>query len=287
MADNAAIADPTQWVRAAARQTLGSGSARVWHGGSLAPAPTHGRSLMAVSEGVADLARRRLRLSIDPGPAWEHLGDLLLERFPWLGDEDEDDREDPDGFSVYAGTARYFGHEGNWFQAADGDPAAARRSPNDPLWIVEALAVVDGVGRPRPGRELVRGASCRRAPYIVDPHAHVTELEVPAPYPLLGRLTDAAAGVSHRLTGEVWIGDEGRIHRASWTRIVVRRARWPFKAPQHRLWQTTELWDFGVAVDIEVPSPQPDEKIRIGEVVEAIGSLWRRKRAYERRTKSR
>ena len=104
---------------------------------------------------------------------------------------------------------------------------------------------------------------------------------------ILGRLTDAAAGLSHRLTGEVWIGDEGRIHRVSWTRIVVRRARWPFKAPQHRLWQTTELWDFGVAVDIEIPSPQPEEKIRIGEVVEAIGSLWRRKRAYERRTKSR
>jgi hypothetical protein len=240
---------------------------------------------MSVSEGVADLARRRLRVSVEPGAGWDALSDALLERFPWLDDDGDDDGEDPEGLMVYAGTARYFGHEGNWFQAAEGDPAAARRSPDDPLWIVEALAVVDGVSRPRAGRELVRGASCRRAAFMVDPLTHATELELPAPHPLLGRISDAAAGLSHRLTGEIWISDEGRIHRASWTRIVARRPRWPFRAPQHMLWQTTELWDLGVAVDIEIPRPQPEEKVRIGEVLAGIRWLWRRKRAYERRGK--
>jgi hypothetical protein len=42
------------------------------------------------------------------------------------------------------------------------------------------------------------------------------------------------------------------------------------------------LWDVGVALDIEIPSPQPEEKVRIGEVLAGIRSLWRRKRAYER-----
>jgi hypothetical protein len=51
----------------------------------------------------------------------------------------------------------------------------------------------------------------------------------------LGRLTNSAAGLPHRVTGEVWISDEGRIHRVSWTRIVALRLRWPFKAPQHTL----------------------------------------------------
>jgi hypothetical protein len=285
MAHDVAVTDLTGWIRAAAGRTLGSGSARVWHGGCSVPGPAPGRSLMSVSEGVADLARRRLRLSVEPGPGWDHLVELLLERFPWIDDDGEDDTEDPEAFLVYAGTARYFGRDGNWFHAVKGDPAAARRSPNDPLWIVEALAAVDGVSRPRTDQELVRGASCRRAAFIVDPRAHATELEVPPPYPLLGRITNAAAGLSHRLTGEVWIGEEGRIHRASWTRVVVRRPRWPFKAPQSRLWETTELWDFGVEVHIEVPSPQPEEKVGIGEALAAIGWLWRRKRAYERRTR--
>jgi hypothetical protein len=287
MAGDAAATDPTRWVRAAARRTLGSGSARVWHTGRSVPAPPHGHTLMPVTEGVADLARRCLRVSVEPGPGWDHLVDALLERFPWLDDDErEDDGEEPERFSVYAGTARFFGHDGNWFQSTEGDPAAARRSPNDPLWIVEALAVVDGVGRPRADRELVRGASCRRAAFIVDPLTHTTELELPDPHPLLGRLTDAAAGLSQRLTGEVWISDEERIHRVSWTRIVARRPRWPFKAPQHRLWLATELWDFSVAVDIEIPSPQPEEKVKIGDVLAGIGWLWRRKRGYERRAKS-
>ena len=285
MGGDAAITDPTEWCKAAARFTLASGSARVWHSGCSVPAPPHGRSLLSVSEGVADLARRRLRVSVEPGAGWDDLFDALLERFPWLDDDGDDDGEDPQAFSVYAGTARYFGHDGNWFQAAKGDPGAAQRSPNDPLWIVEALAVVDGVSRPRTGRELLRGASCRRAAFIVDPLTHATELEPPGPHPLMGRISDAAGGLSHRLTGEIWISDEGRIHRASWTRIVARRPRWPFTAPRSRLWQTIELWDFGVEADIELPSPQPEEKARIGDVLAGIGWLWRRKRAYERRAR--
>jgi hypothetical protein len=245
------------------------------------PAPAGGHSLLSTSEGVADLARRRLRVSTEMGPGWDRVGEALLERFPWLEDDDEDDGEDPEGFSVYAGTARFFGDEGYWFMPQEGDPAAPRRAPNDPLWIVEALAVVDGVGRPRPDPELVRGAACRRAPFIVDPRAHAGELEVRA-HPLIGRIANAAAGESDRLTGEVWISD-GRVHRVSWTRIVARRPRSPFKTRESRLWQTTELWDFGLAVDVEVPTPQPDEKVRIGEVLEGLGWLWRRKRAYERR----
>lgn len=141
--------------------------------------------LMQMMEGVTDLARRRLQVSVEPGPAWDVLVDALLNRFPWLDDDEaEDDGEEPKGFSVYARTARFFGHDGDWFHPMEGDPGAARRSPNDPLWIVEALAVVDGVSRPRADRELVRGASCRRAAFIVDPRAHATELELPDPYPL-------------------------------------------------------------------------------------------------------
>jgi hypothetical protein len=207
------VADPAEWVRAAARRTLGSGSARVWHGGCSVPGPPHGRSLTPVYQGVADLARRRLCASVEFGAGWDHLSDLLLERFPWLDDEVEDDGEDPEGFVVYAGTARFFGHDGNWFQAADGDATAARRSPNDPLWIVEAMAVVDAASPPRPSRELMRGTSCQRAAFIIDPRTHTTEFEPPPPYPLLGRVADAAAGLSHRLTGEVWISEEGRIDR--------------------------------------------------------------------------
>jgi hypothetical protein len=50
------------------------------------------------------------------------------------------------------------------------------------------------------------------------------------------------------------------------------------------VWQTTELWDFGVPVEIELPvvetersSPRP-----VG-LVELVWKLWRRKRAYDRR----
>jgi len=118
------------------------------------------------------------------------------------------------------------------------------------------------------GEDVVRGVACERWEFRVDPALH-------------RELRERESG-SERIAGDAWIDADGRLRRVTWTRLLRRRSRWPRK-PGPRPWQTTELWDFGVPVEIEVPTVEPEERAPwpIG-VVRIAWKLWRRRRAYRR-----
>jgi hypothetical protein len=233
-------------VAGAARQTLASGSARVWECRFLDP--PRERSIAHFAEGVADVAsvRALLRSTI---PSWN-----LAERFPWLDDEDNGDDE---AVIVYAGTAAFLGHGDRWLPLGlkEGDPSAGSRRRDDPLWILEALTLVNEVA-PRSGEPgLVRGDPCHRFRFRFD---------------------------AERITGDVWLDDDQRVRRVTWRNARRRRPRSPVKPSAY--WRTVELWDFGIDVDIQIPTPMaPEPGPSLREIYDGIGALWRRKRAYDRR----
>jgi hypothetical protein len=246
-------------VAGAARRTLGSGSARVWECRFSDPLPPPERSFTRFAEGVADLTTVRVQMRPTTPAVFDHLAQLLLERFPWLDDDDDDGNGDVEALTIYAGTAAFFGSGDHWMPLAlqEGDPTAHTRRHDDPLWILEALSSVEEA-EPRSGeREVVRGDPCRRLQFRID---------------------------AERIRGDVWIDDEQRIRRVTWRRAYMRRPRSPLKVPAFTSWRTVELWDFGIDVDIEIPTPMaPEPGPSLREMYDGIGALWRRKRAYDRR----
>jgi hypothetical protein len=245
-------------VAGAAQRTLASGSARVWECRFSDPLPPSERSFTRFAEGVADLTKVRVQMRSTIPPVFDHLEQVLLERFPWLEDVDEDDDED-EPVTVYAGTAGFLGHGDRWMLLGleEGDPAAGRRARSDPLWILEALTTTDHTTSRTDERELVRGDLCRRLQFRID---------------------------AERITGDVWIDDDERMRRVTWRRAYKRRPRSPLKTPRFTAWRTLELWDFGIDVDIEIPTPmEPEPGPSLREMYDGIGALWRRKRAYDRR----
>jgi hypothetical protein len=85
----------------------------------------------------------------------------------------------------------------------------------------------------------------------------------------------------------VWIDAAGRIRSVTWTTFAARRPRSPLRdlGVAEGLWHTTELSDFGLDVDIELPVVVDDEDLPSFPVVlyEICGEMWRAKRAYDRR----
>jgi hypothetical protein len=257
-------------VATAARVTLASGTARVWHRSFLDPPVPRLGAFVTTQEGMADLVRRRMRMELEGPAEVDEWAARLLARFPWLGDEGEnDERSRP--VVVYTGTRSFLHLADRWMAEGNGEDEPHTRSRRDPLWIVEVLEHADeAIAR---GEEIVRDASCRRWEFRVDPALHP---EI------------SASGWKRRplrLAGDAWIDDEGRLRRVTWTRLRRRRSRWPKRAaPVAQAWQTTELWDFGLPVAIEVPivGPEPSPPWPRG-LLGFASKLWRRRRAYERR----
>jgi hypothetical protein len=263
-------------VATAARTTLASATARVWSGSFFDPSDTRLERFVTSEEGVTDLARRRTRTEHEMPTKFVEWGARLLERYPWLddGEADSSERERSRSVVVYAGTASFYKSGDRWTAGDDGEQTALARSPRDPLWIVEALVHADEATAR--GEDVVRGAACQRWEFRVDPALH-------------HELHDRASGSerrSLRLAGDAWIDDDGRLRRVTWTRLRRRRSRWARRRPGPWPWQTTELWGFGVAVEIEVPTVEPERASAPWpiDLVKIVWKLWLRRRAYRRRS---
>jgi hypothetical protein len=146
---------------------------------------------------------------------------------------------------LYAGTATWFIAGGTASRQAFGDPAAPRRFHVDPTWILDVLEYV--------AHEERRAA---------DHHAFSCDLEDTGdailPPPHRGRRRP-------RITGEAWLDGAGRIRRVTW------------RASGTVTWTTTDLWDFGTPVELDLPEPQSSPS-----TLRVLYGWRRAKRAYER-----
>jgi hypothetical protein len=240
------------------------------------PSPPERDYFGGTEEGVTDFRLRRTRVS--PVGRWwsEVLAETALKRWPWLralDEEDACDGSDEAIVCVYAGTSAYFGSGDVWSLIAEGDPRARRRSHADPLWITELLRHVDEAW-PR-GDLVVRGSHCARYAFRVDLNAHRDEVELPVFKPHTQ---------PPRLTGEVAVDRKGRVRQITWREIPRRRPRARGRAaalPTVQAWETTELWDFGVPVDIELPEP-PEARAWPIALAGICWRLWQARREYRR-----
>jgi hypothetical protein len=91
------------------------------------------------------------------------------------------------------------------------------------------------------------------------------------------------------LRGDVWIDGEGLVRRVTWTQPRRGRRRLRPKQTNPGMWFSTELWDFGVPVTIEVPEAEPMPKGRPFPVVlwEMGTELWGMRRRYRRKHEQR
>ncbi len=221
----------------AAARTLEAGTARLfaaWCTGSPIPEAADRRC-----EGVADLNARRALVS-----QALMFTDGLTKRFAADRIEHADDAEELESMepreNVYDGANMYIRVGSKWTGFSLTDPAGPR-APNDPLWPLDALS---GANHEvfEVGPETVRGVSATRFRLTVDPGRADASL---------------AAGVSassgpyrslSRLPAEVWLDSAGRA-----LRIAVLSE--PTAPADTRIWSVTELWDFGIPVDIATPDP--------------------------------
>jgi hypothetical protein len=267
-------------VREAARRTLDAGTARVSTRTFFDPPVSHqdprvSRLIIAAmetsAEGVADLSRRRARLATSLSPATERLTERIVARWPWLdeGEDDDDAEEEPEFDTVFIGGDRYFGAGARWILADDGKSAP---TANHPTWIIEALA--GATGARRVGTEEVRRAACER--YALDPvDLSAAAASAAIALPPHGGLTGPT------LRGDVWIDGDGLVRRVTWTQPLRGRRRLRPKQTGPRMWRSTELWDFGLPVTIDVPEAEPrPEPIPLRHLV---ADLWSMRRRYRRR----
>lgn len=219
-------------------------------------APPAHADLRWVEEGVTDFRHLRSAIrTIEIASALDALADGLVARFPWL-DSDERDDEVPRR-AVYAGAAHFFGAGDAWTVVSRGD-VDGRRGHTDPAWILDVLALAETADA-RAANEPVRGQPCRRYGFAVDLGRHAARVDAP-PY---------AGSRPPFIAGEAWLDAGGRIRRVTWQKVMLLRPRDPRRPKGSTImWETTELWDFGLAVDIAVPSAV---RTRRG----ASGRLWR------------
>jgi hypothetical protein len=260
-------------VREAARRTLEAGTARVSTHAFFDP-PVSQPFLAAMetrAEGVVDLSTRRARVETSL-PGFAKLTERIVARWPWL-DLDEDGEEDVEPDTVFIGGRRYLAGETCASLLHDGGSASG---PDHPTWIVDALA--GATGAHRIASEEVRGSACAR--YVLDPVDLRAAAEngtiVLPPHGSVARPT---------LRGEVWIDGEGLVRRAKWIQPLRGRPRLRPKQTNPTFWHSTELWDFGLPVTIEVPEakpPPPDTPFH--EILWNIGTtLWGMRRDYQRK----
>jgi hypothetical protein len=264
-------------VREAARRTLAAGTARVCVRRFFDPPQTH--PLVAVMEmttdGVVDLTRRRARLEQLDHEGADALAERLLSRWPWLDDEEGEDDEEIPFVTVFIGGRRYSGYGLRWVLMDEGGPAVP---PENPIWILDALA---GAGTARPlGVEEVRGERCER--YALERVDMRTAFETAN-----GAIALPPHGKIERptLRGDVWVDGEGRVRRVTWIQRPRGRPRLRPSKTSPRLWQSTELWDFGLPVTIDVPDavPPADEPPLLSTLWEIGTALWHMRTDYRRR----
>jgi hypothetical protein len=203
-------------LREAARRTLATGTARVFERIWMEGAPDRlsGRWATAFVDRTTEGVADLSRARVRLDAQSWPAGDRLL-RGP----------RDGRGASVFAGGAHFYVGEG---PAVRFDKGAAGRHSADPTWILDALA---GAREAEEGdREEVRGKIAARHPLVVDIERGRT------------------------LRGEIWVDDDVRIRRVTWTRSPYGRPRLRPRKPPPRVWRTTELWDFGLPVEIPMPS---------------------------------
>jgi hypothetical protein len=228
--------------------TLATGSARVRR----LRCTSSGKLIMA-EEGDTDFLARRTRTTQSAGTALDEMVDAIEARWPWLHEDEDPDA--PPSVAIYAGTA-------SSFQAGDlattisaGDPHSPMRHHDDPVWILEALS-----------------------------HAHVTsdgsafEIDLERRTGPL-QLPPHHASAPPRLIGEFAVDDAGRLSRVTWRQKTFRRRpRWPGEPPKGAGTQTLELWDFGLAVEIEAPDvPRRLPGAALVDILQAWRHLRRRR----------
>jgi hypothetical protein len=216
------------------------------------------------SEGVADLAARRVRVRLHApllDRMVERFVDAVQPAFPWLAEE-EDDGEPAELVFVGGSSAAWLGDR--WTELV-GDESDDRR-PGDPTWILEQLARGDLDDVRSLGVEPVGGIGCRRVVAVVTTNA-------------------PPATVHHRVYAETWIGPDGLVRRV--TRTDMRdwrgRPRSPLRRGDdgRRFWRTLELSDFGIPVDIPTP-PAPARSETDESLPRVVWDLYRTRRRWLR-----
>ena len=210
-------------------------------------------------EGIADLRERIARVSVQYVTP-----DLAREIDSRLGDAEAEDPEDAEARLTVTSFMKMFStrlenlHVGGATYTRVGDQrwadfAQARRdaprSPDHPLWLLDALAGVRDATEV--GNDEVRGVPATHYRMRIDLAAADEQLAagIIAPGPRSYRSLRA-------LPAEVWIDDDGRIRRLSYEREDCGA-----------YWQTTELWEFGLHVEIDVPTE--DELIGPSDAAES------------------
>lgn len=257
----------------AARETLQQGTARVL---SIAFAEGHARfgGVWDRHEGIADFMQRRLHVHTRAGPSSPlvYVGEKLAEKWPWL-DDDEDPESEADCELIYIGATQYFGYQDRWTRFGDEDHAGPR-DPGDPVFILDALAVVLSPATPI-GIETVRDAQTTRYDTTVDLRAGARR----AP-DRIRRCETIPSDRPWTMRANVWVDTDGLIRRATSTILPVGRARPRRHRPTSHYWHTVEFWDFGLPVDIQVPKIEPKEPEPSWPTI--LHGLWTRRRDYYR-----
>ena len=234
-------------IRCAAAHTRAQGTARLFG------ASREGSALggdVSRTEGVVDLARRVARATV------QHLTSELEGEMQEAFAEPVDDPEEQEARrgavafikmfrtsleNVYVGGATYthVPDEG-WadFGRADRD---GPYSVDHPLWLLDALlgARDDAV---EVGTDDVRGTPTTHLRLTIDlaraDDQLTTGIVAPGPRPYRSL---------REMPAEVWIDEHGLVRRMSYQSE-------PPTAGRGEGWQTTELWHFGVDIQIEVPT---------------------------------
>jgi hypothetical protein len=262
-------------VREAARRTLVAGGARVWRRGFLDPPgkPSFLAFFLMLEEGVADLPRRRARLRMLETPEAGAFIERMASKWPWLEEGWVTDEEPGERTATIMIGARRYVQRGERWHLAEHESQLG-----NPAWILDTLAGARGAARI--GSEDVRDVSCERyALEPVDLRAAVRASGGRLELPLHGSIENPT------LQGNVWIDGNGLIRRVTWSQTPWGRSRQRDRQAPHRLWQTVELWDFGLAVEIEEPKPEPrpDEPgPSARQLLEFGRSLWRKRAEYRR-----
>jgi hypothetical protein len=233
-------------VAGAAARTAAVGTARLlaaWCKGSPLPEAADQRC-----EGVADLARRRARVSQSLFFTEGATAELTGHRDDDPGTQDLSRHSE----MIYDGANAYVRVGVSWTGFFLADPGGPR-GPNDPLWPLDALFGASG-DAVQIGSEAVRGVPATRYRLTVDlaraDAALPAGVSVPSgPYRAL-----------RALPAEVWLDTAGLARR-----ISVNSE----PASADAVWSIVELWDFGVAADITPPGPDevlaPAEAFRLAE----------------------
>jgi hypothetical protein len=259
---------------AAARATLAASSARVWSCAFLAPPVAGDRGSGDVYEGVTSFASCRTETTCTLSSSSLRAAEEFARRQPWLVGEEEGDDDEP-ARTIHAGTSVFFLFPTRCAVLADRDDHAMTRSHSDPTWIVEVLSYAATERSRDDDGGVVRGAACRRQGFDVDLELVRGRMALPV----------RRGHRAPRLRGEAWVDDAGLIRRVTWQYLEARRPRARRRrrfSGTGRGWHTTELWDFGTPVDIELPQHPPGTRSRHLEGVRALWDLWRAKREHER-----